>query len=137
MKRTINGITCDTVAATEIIAEGHGCSLAWWGLYQTPGGSFFKVVVGTDGKVAEWALVAAEQTKKMVEKYAPHMIEKVFGSAASASDAALSELRITVQVPVGLAQRIETVAADQGISVDNYVVHSIEKTLAQEPANFC
>jgi hypothetical protein len=55
----------------------------------------------------------------------------------AASDAALAELYITLHVPVFLAQRIESVAADQGISIGNYVAHSIEETLAQEFANFC
>ena len=129
MKRTINGIVCDTLTATEIIVEGHGLSPAWWGLYRTPDGSFFKIVVDLGGKISEWTLPAAKQARQIVRKHAPHMTEKFFGSAR---DTALDECRLTVQMPLRLARQIEAMAAGQGVDVDDYVMQSLEKTLGQK-----
>lgn len=53
MKKTINGILCDTDNAT-LVTESHGGSgLAWYAetLYKTPGGDYFMICEGGPGSM--------------------------------------------------------------------------------------
>jgi predicted DNA binding CopG/RHH family protein len=130
MKRIINGVTYDTTTATEIFFDSNDHSEAWWGLYQTRHGAFFKVLVGHHGDEAKWTPLTDEEARAHVEKFANHLVGQFFGSAPEAGSA---ERRMTIRIPVGLARRVETAATAKGLTFNRYVMKSLEKTLAQEP----
>ena len=50
MKRIIDGQTYNTGTAAEIVGGENFNSSAWWGLYRTRAGAFFKVVINHDGE---------------------------------------------------------------------------------------
>ena len=54
MKRIIDGQTYNTDTATQVFFESaDDPSMAWWALYQTRHGAFFKVLVDHDVRIRE------------------------------------------------------------------------------------
>src|SRR4051812_46506055 len=104
IKRIINGVTYDTGTATEVFYESHpdDRSGAWWGLYQTRHGAFFKVVCDHDGTSHTFSPLGDEEALTLLEKRANHLVEKFFGAAPEHGSA---ERRLTVRLPAGLARR--------------------------------
>jgi hypothetical protein len=50
----IDGIAYDTDRATEVVGGDNAqCSNAWWGLYRTQNGTFFRIVVDHDGETLQ------------------------------------------------------------------------------------
>src|ERR1700719_2456956 len=108
MKRIIDGQAYNTETATEILFDGpdDGLSNAWWGLYQTRGGAFFKVAVNHDGEeVLSFGPVRDEDAANLVAKYKPALMDKYFGGMFPEGGSA--ERRLTVRLPINLAKRVE------------------------------
>ena len=124
MKRIINGTAYDTETATEVFCQTHEHSEAWWGLYQTRHGAFFKVVCQYDGETHEFTPLVDDEAQALLEKYANHLVEQYFGAMPEHGSA---EKRLTVRLPMGLARRVSDAASKQGINVNWYVMRCLER----------
>ncbi len=108
MKRIIDGKTYNTDTATRVTGgDNSRYSDAWWGLYQTRHGAFFKVVVGHQAELQEFTPLTDEDARVELERYANHLVEEYFGPFP---EGGASERRLTVRVPGNLADRMEAVA---------------------------
>jgi hypothetical protein len=131
MKRIIDGQTYNTDTATEIVGGENFNSSAWWGLYQTRAGAFFKVVINHDGEeVLFFDRLSDEDAAKLVAEHAPNLFEQYFGGMFPEGGSA--EKRITVRLPINLAKRIEAAAGSKGASVNAYVMRALEKSVTQD-----
>jgi hypothetical protein len=132
MKRIIDGQSYNTETATEILVHGPGgLSNAWLGLYQTRGGAFFKVIVNHDGEeVLSFGPVSDEDAANLVAKYKPALTDKYFGGMFPEGGDA--EKRLTVRLPINLAKRVEAAATGKGVSVNAYVMRSLERSVSQD-----
>jgi len=131
MKRIIDGQTYNTETATEIVSGENFNSSAWWGLYQTRAGAFFKVIMNHDGEeVLFFDRIIDEEAAKIVAKQAPTLLEKYFDGMFPEGGSA--EKRITVRLPINLAKRIEAAAELKGASVNAYVMRALEKSVAED-----
>jgi hypothetical protein len=82
MKIVRNGIMYDTDTATLIASIGHEHwgSDGWAGLYRTPDGAFFEMVVDHDGStILKLGMLDRNQARAFVEKHANDQVEKYFG----------------------------------------------------------
>jgi predicted HicB family RNase H-like nuclease len=132
VKRIIDGQTYNTETATEVIGgDNSEYSSAWWALYQTRAGVFFKVVIDHDGEtVLDFRGLSDEQAAKLVAERAPHLLEKYF--AGMFPEAGSAERRLTVRLPINLAKRVEAAASAKGASVNAYVMRALERSVAQD-----
>jgi len=82
VRRIIDGIAYDTDNATEVVGGSNNPhSHAWWGLYRSQTGTFFKIVVDHDGSTfLEFRPVTEAEARAVVEKHANHLVEKYFGT---------------------------------------------------------
>ena len=129
MKRIIDGQTYNTETATQIFVDGNHFSNAWWGLYQTRAGAFFKIVVNHDGEeVLEFGPVSDHEAQKLLEKNANHLVEKYFDVIEGGS----AERRLTVRLPINLARRIEEAAEKKNASVNAYVMRALERAVKDD-----
>ncbi|HEV7997904.1 MAG TPA: hypothetical protein VGP52_16785 [Stellaceae bacterium] len=129
MKRIIGGTTYDTATATEVFYQSHDHSEAWWGLYQTRHGAFFKVVCQYDGETHEFSPLADVEAQAILEKHANHLIEQYFGPMPEYGSA---EKRLTVRLPIGLARRVSDASAKHGINVNWYIMWCLERCVGAE-----
>jgi predicted DNA binding CopG/RHH family protein len=131
MKRIIDGQTYNTETATEIVGGENFNSSAWWGLYQTRAGGFFKVIINHDGEeVLFFDPITDEEAAKLVAEHAPNLLEKYFDGMFPEGGSA--EKRITVRLPINLAKRIEAAAELKGASVNAYVMRALEKSVTED-----
>jgi predicted HicB family RNase H-like nuclease len=131
MKRIIEGQTYNTETATEIAGGGHPDSGAWWALYQTRAGAFFKVIVNHGGEdVQFFDRVTDEQAAEIVVNHAPHLFDQYFAGMFPEGGAA--EKRLTIRLPINLAKRIEAAAEAKKASVNAYVMRALEKSVAED-----
>jgi TIR domain len=81
MRVIVDGIAYDTDKATEIVGgDNSQWSGAWWGLYRTPTGAFFKIVVDHDGETLQECRTLTDfEARGCLEKHANHLVEKYFG----------------------------------------------------------
>jgi hypothetical protein len=81
MKIIVEGIAYDTEKAVQLAGGDNGpWSNAWWGLYRTQNGAFFKIVVGHDGdELLQCRTVTDAEARTDLEKYANHLVEQHFG----------------------------------------------------------
>jgi hypothetical protein len=80
VRRIVDGIAYDTETATRIVGDNHQWSEAWWGLYRTNKGAFFKIVVDHDGDTfVEFKAMTDAEARSVLEKDANHLVEKYFG----------------------------------------------------------
>jgi hypothetical protein len=133
MRRIIAGTAYDTETA-ELIKTVHGHPEAapeevatlyrtrngaffLWAQYLTPG---YNVAVGifpyTDEKAQEW-----------LENNANDLVEKYFGEMPEGGAA---ERRLTLRMPNNLAERLEGLATAEDVSLNRYIVRSLERTAA-------
>jgi hypothetical protein len=125
------GQTFNTETATEIVSGENFNSSAWWGLYQTRAGAFFKVVVNHDGEeVLQFGPVSDEEAAKIVAIHAPQLLDKYFDGMFPEGGSA--ERRLTVRLPINLAKRIEAAAESKGTSINAYVMRSLERSVAED-----
>ncbi len=132
MKRIIDGRTYNIATATRVFEDGpdDGRSMAWWGLYQTRHGAFFKVVVNHDGEeVREFRPVTDAEAQALLEKHANHLVEQYFGEMPEGGAA---ERRLTIRIPGNLADRIESLAKTQGMSLNSYAMRCFERCAAAD-----
>jgi predicted DNA binding CopG/RHH family protein len=131
MKRIIDGQAYNTETATEIVMKGNDHSGAWFGLYQTRAGAFFKVVVNHGGEeVLSFEPVNDEDAANIVAQYRPALVNKYFDGMFPEGGSA--ERRLTVRLPINLARRVETAASAKGVSVNAYVMRSLERSVSQD-----
>jgi predicted DNA binding CopG/RHH family protein len=131
MKRIIDGQAYNTETATEIVMKGNDHSGAWFGLYQTRAGAFFKVVVNHGGEeVLSFEPVNDEDAANIVSQYRPALVNKYFDGMFPEGGSA--ERRLTVRLPINLARRVETAASAKGVSVNAYVMRSLERSVSQD-----
>jgi predicted DNA binding CopG/RHH family protein len=131
MKRIIDGQTYNTETATEIVGRENFNSSAWWGLFQTRAGAFFKVIINHDGEeVLFFDRVSEEDAAKLVAEHAPSLFEKYFDGMFPEGGSA--EKRLTVRLPINLAKRIEAAAEIKGASVNAYVMRALERSVAED-----
>jgi len=129
MKRIIDGQTYNTETATQIFVGGSDFSNAWWGIYQTRAGAFFKIVVNHDGEeVQEFKPITDAEAQKLLEKHANHLVEKYFDVVEGGS----AERRMTVRLPINLARRVEEAAASKNASVNAYVMRALERSVTED-----
>jgi predicted HicB family RNase H-like nuclease len=130
MKRIINGKTYNTNTATHVTGgDNSQWSDAWWGLYQTRHGAFFKVVVDHDGVSEKITPLTDAEAQAVVEKHANHLVEQYFGPMPEYGAA---ERRLTIRVPGNLADRMEAVATARGLSLNSYVTRCFEQSVAAD-----
>lgn len=129
MKRVIAGTTYDTDTATEVFSQSHEHSEAWWGLYQTRHGAFFKVVCQYDGETYEFTPLADDDAQALLERFANHLVEQYFGPMAEYGSA---EKRLTVRLPISLARRVSKAAAEDGINVNWYIMRCLERCVSTD-----
>src|ERR1700733_13678747 len=81
MRVVRDGIAYDTDKATNLVGgDNSEWSQAWWGLYRTPTGGFFKMVVDHDGETfLECKTVTEAEARMCLEQHANHLVEKYFG----------------------------------------------------------
>ena len=81
MRQIIDGIAYDTETATEVIGgDNSAWSGAWWGLYRTNNGTFFKIVVDHDGSTfQEFRTLTDLEARAELETHANHLVERYFG----------------------------------------------------------
>jgi hypothetical protein len=81
VRRIIDGIAYDTDTATQLTGGDNAeWSNAWWGLYRTNNGTFFKIVVDHDGETfLEFKTVTDAEARSTLEKHANHLVEQYFG----------------------------------------------------------
>jgi predicted DNA binding CopG/RHH family protein len=127
MKRIIDGTTYDTDTATEVYSAENQYSGAWWAMYQTRHGAFFKVVCDHDGETHTFTPLSDSEAQKLLERHANHLVEKYFGPFPEYGSA---ERRLTVRIPVGLARRVEAAAAAQNLNVNQFIQRTLEKGVA-------
>jgi predicted HicB family RNase H-like nuclease len=133
MKRIIDGQTYNTETATQVFVTrpGNHFSDAWWGLYQTRAGAFFKVVVNNDGaEVLEFGPITDHDAQKLLEAHANHLVEKYFDVIEGGS----AERRLTIRLPINLARRIEEAAEKKNASVNTYVMRALERAVRDDGA---
>jgi hypothetical protein len=126
MKRIINGKTYNVHTSTEICGEDNAeYSGAWWSLYQTRHGEFFKVMMDHDGETfLEFGPVSDEEARKLAEKYAPvHVVEQFFGPYP---EGGAGERRMTIRIPENLAARLEAAAKAKNLSLNAYAMRCFE-----------
>ena len=131
MKRVKDGVVYDTQTSTEIFIDGPKDSMAWWGIYQTRHGAFFKVLVGYDGETTTFTPLSDAEAQALLEKHANHLVEEYFGPLPEYGSA---EKRLTVRLPASLARRVETAAEGRGLTINGYVMRSLESSLKQPEA---
>lgn len=131
MKRIIKGKTYNTATATEIFHTEHPASGAWFGLYQTRHGAFFKVKVDHGGEnILEFDPVGDEEAQKILEQNGQGaLIEKYFGPMPEGGAA---ERRFTMRIPENLAQRVESAAKVKGQSFNNYAMRALERAVRDD-----
>lgn len=129
MKRIIDGLTYNTDTATEVFSEGSDYSSAWWGIYQTRHGAFFKVVVDHDGETATFTPLSDADAQTLLEKRANHLVEQYFGPFPEVGAA---ERRLTIRVPANLAERVGNAASAKGLSLNAYAMRCFEQCLAKD-----
>jgi hypothetical protein len=81
VRQIVDGIAYDTDTAIKITGGDNGhWSDAWWGLYRTESGTFFKIVVGHDGEtLQEWRTLTVDAARATVEQHANYLVEQHFG----------------------------------------------------------
>ncbi|KVR84405.1 toxin-antitoxin system HicB family antitoxin [Burkholderia vietnamiensis] len=135
MKRIINGKTYNVHTATTVFEDGPaivdpgGHSFAYWGLYQTRYGEFFKVTVQHDGEATKFEVLTDLEAQALLEKYANHLVEQYFGEMPEGGAA---ERRLTIRIPGNLADRIESLAKAQGMSLNTYAMRCFERCAAAD-----
>ena len=87
VKQVIQGTTYDTETATELTGgDNIPNSNAWWALYRTQQGAFFKIVVDHDGSTFnEFRPLTDAEARAVLEKHANHLVEIYFGPMPEAS----------------------------------------------------
>lgn len=129
MKRIVDGQTYNTETSTQVFIVGNSHSGAWFGLYQTRAGAFFKIRVNHGGEeVLDWGPISDTEAQQLVEKHANHLVEKYFDVIEGGS----AERRLTVRLPINLARRIEETATAKGVSVNAYAMRALESAVRKE-----
>jgi hypothetical protein len=121
MKRIIDGKAYNTDTATMIV---------WTedvNLYQNRHGAFF--LLGADEYGAGIRPLTDPEAQAWLEKYANHLVEQYFGAMPEGGAA---ERRLTIRVPVNLADRVEKAAEAKGLSLNSYAMRCFERCAAQD-----
>jgi hypothetical protein len=126
MKRIIDGKTYNTDTATKIAKfyyspdesidlyqNRHGAFFEFWADYYGPG-----IRPLTDAEALAW-----------LEKHANHLVEQYFGAMPEGGAA---ERRLTIRVPVNLAERVEKAAEAKGLSLNSYAMRCFERCATQD-----
>ncbi|MFM0016723.1 toxin-antitoxin system HicB family antitoxin [Paraburkholderia sediminicola] len=136
MKRIINGKTYNVHTATTVFEDGPaisdpaGDSFAYWGLYQTRHGEFFKIRMNHNGEeILEFRPVTDAEAQELLEKHANHLVEQYFGEMPEGGAA---ERRLTIRIPGNLADRVEVVAKTQGLSLNSYAMRCFERCVTAD-----
>jgi predicted DNA binding CopG/RHH family protein len=129
MKRIIAGVTYDTETATEVCGGDAEHSSAWWQLYQTRHGAFFKVVCDHDGETLSFVPLSDDEAQELVERHANHLVEQYFGLFPEYGSA---ERRLTLRIPIGLARRVEAAAERRGQPVNRYIARCLERCVRDD-----
>lgn len=82
MRLIIEGKAYDTDKATRVTGGDNSPwpSGAWWSLYRTDNGTFFKIIVDHDGEtLLECSTLTDAQARANLEKHANHLVEQYFG----------------------------------------------------------
>jgi hypothetical protein len=110
VRRIIDGEAYDTDKSTRVVGgDNGGWSDAWWGLYRTEGGIFFKIVVDHDGSsFVEFRALTDAEARADVEKHANHLVEKYFGPAPEVGERRrpMRFSRRTVIAAIGMLERL-------------------------------
>ena len=129
MKRIIDGQTYNTETSNEIFVREHPDSHAWWGLYQTRAGAFFKIHVDHDGEeFLEFGPISDTEAQRLLEKHANHLVEKYFDVIEGGS----AERRLTIRLPINLARRVEEAALAKNVSVNAYAMRALEGAVTKD-----
>jgi hypothetical protein len=97
MRFVRDGIAYDTEKATELVGGNSPWSGAWWALYRTPTGAFFKMVVDHDGETfLECGTLTEAEARSCVEEKENHLVEKYFGLMPEPGSPQLQRPAVTV-----------------------------------------
>ena len=126
MKRIIDGKTYNTDTATLVAQSGevHWQSSAWWALYQTRHGAFFRIIADHNGEEQEFRPLTDAEAQAFLEKHANHLVEEYFGPMPEGGAA---ERRLTIRIPGNLADRIESTAKEKSLSLNNIAMRCFER----------
>lgn len=131
MKRIIRGQTYNTDTATEVFTDSapDPSSMAWWGLYQTRHGAFFKVLVDHDGESTTFTPLTDPEAQALLERHANHLVEQYFGAMPEGGAA---ERRLTIRLPGNLVDRMEAAARKRELSLNSYAMRCFERCVAED-----
>jgi hypothetical protein len=102
VKRVIQGTTYDTDTSVEVTGgDNSPNSNAWWALYRTQQGVFFKVVIDHDGlTINEFRPLTDTQARAILEKHANQLVENYFGSMPEASSMKFSRRTVISAIEI-------------------------------------
>jgi hypothetical protein len=131
-----NGITYDTDTSERIAGfEPDEEALMRWGggpfgdLYQNKHGAFFLVGGNWEDEAEVYPMTEAEALA-FVERHADAVqVEKYFGPQPEAGAA---ESRLSIRLPINLANRIEKIAKAKGLTLDAYARQCFERCATQD-----
>jgi predicted HicB family RNase H-like nuclease len=126
MKRIIDGKTHNTDTATKI-ADFWSSPDESVDLYQNRHGAFFEF--GADYHGPGIRPLTDAEAQAWLEKHANHLVEQYFGAMPEGGAA---ERRLTIRVPVNLADRVKKAAEAKGLSLNSYVMRCFERCAAQD-----
>ena len=130
MKRIIDGQSYNTETSTEVfvVEHPHFGSDAWFGLFQTRAGAFFKIRVDHDAEILEFEPISDTEAQKLTEKHANHLVEKYFDVVEGGS----AERRLTIRLPGNLMRRVEEAALAKNVSVNTYAMRLFESAVTKD-----
>ncbi|MEM5387831.1 hypothetical protein VSR68_30215 [Paraburkholderia phymatum] len=81
-ERIIDGTYKARVNGSKVVfVDGPKESFAYWAIYQTLEGSFFRLVIDHDGEtVLQCAPLSDEETRTLLEQHAPRLVDLYFGA---------------------------------------------------------
>jgi hypothetical protein len=133
MKRIIGGQTYNTDTATLVAKSerGHPDSFAWWALYQTRHGAFFRIAVDHHGYEHEFSPLTDAEAQAFLEGHlhTNHLVEQYFGPMPEGGAA---ERRLTIRIPGNLAHRLQAAALAKGLSLNSYAMRCFERCAAAD-----
>jgi len=133
VKRIIAGQTYNTDTAILVAEseEAHPQSLAWWALYQTRHGAFFRITVDHHGNEDEFSPLTDTEAQAFLEKHphTNHLVEQYFGPMPEGGAA---ERRLTIRIPGNLADRLQAAAQAKGLSLNSYAMRCFERCAASD-----
>lgn len=132
MRKIKNGTAYDTDTAELIVERGFDDRFPDQGarLHRTRNGAYFlwaQYITPGYRAAVDITPFTDEEAKRWLEENANELVEKYFGEMPEGGAA---ERRFTLRLPNNLAERLETIATEKDVSMNLYIVRSLERAAA-------